>query len=306
MSTVQELGTLHRHYADTSHRFRAGWTFHQFLQSLSKSGTHPTGNGETLDAHSQDFQHLYGELKEISQNLNFAEGDRVKARLDAIDGRLTRLLHALDEEDIKVPPFFLRQFFRRVKTYDEKILTQLVKFYLYIQSTELWTTDRLDKIDFLLARLSEEEDDRTGEPRLRDHRRLGEIFQGLWVLHGVESPPKEFLAERRREIEAIRGEVGEVESLDQLNESGLIRNYREVKHGLGGYFLEPSILLAVQETNLMLKSRIQVLYAKEERRIVAEYQRVFELEREVSVDRDLDRELLQFRGEIERFEAQLQ
>src|SRR6185295_11235395 len=62
----------------------------------------------------------------------------------------------------------------------------------------------------------------------------------------------------------------------------------------------------MQETNLALKSRIQSLYAKEEGRIVAEYQRVFELEREVHLDSDLDRELLQFRQEIERFEAQLQ
>src|SRR5262249_43361645 len=48
------------------------------------------------------------------------------------------------------------------------------------------------------------------------------------------------------------------------------------------------------------------LYAREERRIVSEYQRVFELEREVPVDRELDLELVQFHQEIERFEAQLQ
>jgi len=37
MTTVQELSVLHRRYADISHRFRAGWTFHQFLQSLGKT-----------------------------------------------------------------------------------------------------------------------------------------------------------------------------------------------------------------------------------------------------------------------------
>src|SRR5262249_25884356 len=75
---------------------------------------------------------------------------------------------------------------------------------------------------------------------------------------------------------------------------------------LGSLFLDPSLALAIQETNLALKSRIQNLYAKEEQRIVAEYQRVFELEREVPVDRELDQDLMQFRQEIERFEAQLQ
>ena len=301
MTTVQELGVLHRRYADTSHRFRAAWTFHQFLQSLGK-----TGQQQITDAHSVEFQNLYAELKEISQNLSTADSDRQKVRLEAVERRLEQLIDELDEEDNKVAPYYLRQFFRRVKSYDEKILTQLVKFYLYTQHGEIWPTDRLDKVDFLLARMSEEEDDRTGEPRLRDHRRLSEIFHGLWGMVGASMPDADFLAAKRQEIEGIRQEVTAFESLDQLNETRLIPRYRDLKHDLGNLFLEPSLLLAIQETNLVLKSRIQTLYGKEERRIVAEYQRVFELEREVPVDRELDQELVQFRQEIERFEAQLQ
>jgi hypothetical protein len=302
MTTVQELGALHRRYADTSHRFRAAWTFHQFLQSLSRTGQH-----RIADAHSIEFQNLYAELKEISQSLNnTSESDRIGHRLEAIDQRLGQLIEDLDAEDSRVAPYYLRQFFRRVKSYDEKILTQLVKFYLYAQHGEIWPTERLDKVDFLLARLSEEEDDRTGEPRLRDHRRLSEIFQGLWAMLGAMAPDLTFLTERRREIEGIRQEVAGADSLDQVSDHQLIPRYRELKHELGNLFLEPSLALAIQETNLALKSRIQTLYAKEEQRIVAEYQRVFELEREVPVDRELDQDLVQFRQEIERFEAQLQ
>lgn len=301
MTTVQELGALHRRYADTSHRFRAAWTFHQFLQSLGK-----TGQQNLSEAHSVEFQNLYAELKEISQNLSTAESDRQRVRLDAVERRLEHLIEELNEEDTRIAPYYLRQFFRRVKSYDEKILTQLVKFYLYTQHGEIWPTDRLDKVDFLLARMSEEEDDRTGEPRLRDHRRLGEIFHGLWAMVGVPTPDLEFLAAKRREVESIRQEVTGFDSLDRLNDTRLIPRYRDLKHDLGSLFLEPSLLLAIQETNLVLKSRIQGLYAKEERRIVAEYQRVFELEREVPIDRELDQELMQFRQEIERFEAQLQ
>jgi hypothetical protein len=301
MNTVQELGAVHRRYADTSHRFRAAWTFHQFLQSLGKSDQQRAN-----DAHSLEFQNLYAELKEISQNLNTAESDRLRGRLDGIDRRLGQLIEDLDEEDNRVAPYYLRQFFRRVKSYDEKILTQLVKFYLYAQQGEIWPTERLDKVDFLLARLSEEEDDRTGEPRLRDHRRLGEIFHGLWAMLGVPLPEAEFVGDKRREIEGLRQEVMEVEALDQLTDTNLIPRYRQLKHELGNLLFEPALLLAIQETNLVLKSRVQNLYAKEERRIVAEYQRVFELEREVPVDRELDQDLMQFRQEIERFEAQLQ
>jgi len=79
-----------------------------------------------------------------------------------------------------------------------------------------------------------------------------------------------------------------------------------LKHNLGNLFFEPELSLAVQETNLTLKGKIQKLYRQEERRIAAEYQRVFELEREVPVTGELDGELAEFHQEIERFEKQLE
>ena len=301
MATVQELSVLHRRYADLSHRFRAGWTFHQFLHSLGKSLLQ-----RAEDSHSAAFQDLYTELKEISQILNAAEGDRIRSRLDAIDRRLTELMAALDEEDTKLTPDLMRQFFRRIKTYDDKILTQLVKFYIYIQRGGPWPPDRLDKADFLLARLSEHEDDRTGEMTLSDTPRLNEIYHGLWIMLGAETPEREVVEMYRRQIDAIRGEIVRMDSIDRLNESGLIRSFRDVKHDLGALYFHPDLLISIQDTNLAFKSRIEKVYRQEERRIVAEYQRVFELEREAPIDRELDVELSEFRQEIERFERKLQ
>ncbi len=298
--TVQELSALHRRYADLSHRFRSAWTFHQFLQSLHKSAVH--GGGGDL---APEFQGLYGELKEISEKLSADESERVRTRLDTIEARLAHLVATLDAEDSRLPPYVLRQFFQRVKHYDEKILTQLVKFYFYANPRE-WPPDRLDKVDFLLTRLSEEEDERSGRLVLRDRTRLGEIFDALWALTGVETPPDDVIRVRRREIEALRVEAATVESLDQLNDSRLVRRYRDLKHGLGVTLFEPDLLVSVQETNLVLKARVQKLYKEEERRIVDEYQRVFELEREVPLNMQLDQELTQFRQDIERFEGELQ
>jgi hypothetical protein len=112
--------------------------------------------------------------------------------------------------------------------------------------------------------------------------------------------------QQRSAVDGIRSEAARIDALDQLNESGLIRRYRDLKHGLGSLYFEPDLLLAIQDTNLALKNRINRLYHQEEQRIVAEYQRVFELEREVPVDRELDQELGEFREAIERFERQLQ
>jgi len=301
MTTVQELSVLHRRYSDLSHRFRSGWTFHQFLQSLGKSSLR-----QVDEDFSSDFQTLYAGLKEVSQNLNASEGDRMRGRLDVIDRRLTELMATLDEEDTRVPPDLLRHFFRRVKTYDEKILTQLVKFYIYVQRGGPWPPDRLDKADFLLARLSEQEDERTEDVVLCDAQRLGEIFHGLWNLLGGETPEPEVIFERRGAIDAIRADVQRAETLERLNESSLVRRFRDLKHDLGIFFFEPELLLAIQETNLALKNRVHKLYRQEEQRIVAEYQRIFELEREVPVDRELDGDLTEFRKEIERFEKKLQ
>lgn len=301
MATVQELSALHRRYADVSHRFRAGWTFHQFLQSLNKSLLQ-----RMEDPYSTDFQDLYAGLKEISQSLHASETDRIRNRLEGIERRLGDLMEALDTEDSRVTPDLLRQFFRRVRSYDEKILTQLVKFYLYVQRGDGWDPDRLDKVDFLLARLSEEEDDRGGELRLGDYRHLSEIFQGLWAQLDVPHPGGEAIRDRRAAIDGIRAEASRIDTLDDLNSSALIRRYRDLKHGLGSLYFEPEMLLAIQDTNLALKNRINRLYGQEEQRIVAEYQRVFELEREVPIDRELDQELGEFREAIERFERQLQ
>jgi hypothetical protein len=301
MTTVQELSVLHRRYADISHRFRAAWTFHQFLQSLAK-----TLLQRVEDQHSAEFQNLYSGLKEISQSLNASESERIRHRLEAIDRRLTELIGSLDEEDTKVTPDLLRQFFRRVKNYDEKILTQLIRFYLYAHVAGPWPSERLDKIDFLLARLSEEMDDRTGELVLRNHHRLNEIFHGIWSQLGESPPGDQLIEERRAAVDTVRHEMSAVESLDELNEHALIRRYRELKHGLGNSYFHPELLLPIMETNLVFKARIQKLYRQEEQRIVAEYQRVFELEREVAFDSQLDRELGEFREEIERFEKQLQ
>ena len=299
MSTVQELSALHRRYADLSHLFRSAWTFHQFLQSLAKSAVY--GTATDLAA---DFQGLYSELKEVSEKLSAAESERVRTRLDAIESRLGTLVATLDAEDTRLPPHALRQFFQRVKQYDEKILTQLVKFYLYARDD--WPPDRLDKVDFLLTRLSGAEDERSGRLALRDRKHLGEIYRGLWALAGAGSHSVEEVRQRHEAIEAVRQEALAVEDLDQLNDRGLIRRYRDIKHGLGVLFFEPELLVAVLETNLVFKARVQKLYKQEEQRIVDEYQRVFELEREVPVDVQLDQELMQFRQDVERFEQELQ
>ncbi len=296
--TVQELTVVHQRYIDLSDRFRAAWTFHQFLQGLQKIFLE-TAPGQ----YPADFQGLYNTLKDISQNLNASQIARIKNQINDVERQLGQLNGALLQEDGRVSPSLLRQFFQRVKNYDEKILTQLVKFYIFCCRAGSWEPDRVDKVDFLLTKLGEES---PGSFAMRDRGRLREIFRGLWAATGVNGVLPGELEERRKALEEIRQDVGRIDDFEQLADLRLVRRYRDFKHGLGNLMFEPDVLLTVLETNLVMKSKVRQLYTQEERRIFSESQRIFELEREVPLDGQLDEDLTHFRREMERFERQLQ
>lgn len=301
--SVEELQTLHQRYVALSQRFRSAWVFHQFLQSLAKLYF-----DEFDDRYPDRFQELYGQLKEISQSLNASQAVGMGRRFDGVERQLGELIDALMAEDNRVEPAHLRRFFRRFRTYDEKVLIQLVRFYLYAHHGDSWSPDQLDKIDYLLTRLSEEgpEDEETAAPGLADRARLREVLTSLRNLIPTAPAPVETIEERRREIERLRDEIAAAGDLERLHERALVQRFRALKHGLGELYFEPELALAVLETNRRVKVAIKELYGREERRIFSEYQQIFDLEGQVRPDRDLSADLARFREEVERFERHLQ
>jgi hypothetical protein len=300
---VQEIDVLHRRYVTLSHRFRAAWVHHQFVQSLRKVFA-DIGGGQ----HAGDFQLLYTALKEVSEGLSASETRRTQERLDQIGKRLSDLTAILVEEDTKVTPERLRQFFQRYQKHDEKIFLQLARFYVEAAGLLGWPADLQDKLDFLLTRLAQQEAE-GGDRRylLADRRRLVEVLQSLSVSRGDGEITNPAEIERRcREAEAIRAELGAVSSLDDLQHRQLLKRYRNLKQGLGRLLLDPVVGLALLETNLSFKNVVYRLHRREERLIVADYQEIFELEGAVPVDEDLEAELKEFRRDVEEFEQRLQ
>jgi len=299
--SVHEIQRLHSRYSDLSNRFRAAWAFNQYLESLRKvfrEGPRPDVSG--------GFQEVHGELKSISERLGAGDPEQLRDELDGIERRLGGLTSSLVEEDSRVPPELVRQFFRRVKNQGDNLLTQLVKFYVYSADPSTpWSEDRLDKVDFLLTRIAAERDG-SGRFTLIERGRLREIVNGLWSLLRSTEPSGELVERSLEAIRELRKELSKAEGLDELNEQSLVPRYRELKHRLDRYFLHPKILAEVLETNLVCKNLIGQLYSVEERRIAAEYQRVFDLEQEVALDEELEAELRQFRSEVEVFERRLQ
>ena len=299
--SVQELSDLHRRYVDLSQRFRAGWVYHQFVQSLARVN----GEEPPPSPYSNRFQELYGQLKECSQSLTPGESAPLGGRFDGIGEEIDDLLASLLAEDSKVAPPTLRHFFQKFRNYDEKILAQLTRFYLFACSESDWTADRRDKVDFLVTRLGVElrrTDLGPGSGTSRER----EIFQSFWKVVGYPEPSAEKLQALKRALEEIRRELDGVASLDELTESESLRTYREFKHSLGPLFFHAEILASVLATNLAFRETVRRLYQKEEQRIAADYQRIFDLEREVPVDVQLDQELTLFRQQVERFERRLQ
>lgn len=298
--SAQDLNRVHRRYIKISNTFKSAWTFHQFIQGLRKV----FADVPSVDQPA-DFQSVYGDLKQVSENLSETSVDAASMQLDRVASQLQPLIQDLLTVDELVSPGKLRQFFQRVKNFDDNILTQLIKFYIYSRGNG-WSNDRLDKADFLSTKVAEEYNDSRVAFMLRDRTQLREMAQGFWAALRVAPLEQQDLEAWCHEIKTLESEIRSIDAIDELHQHSLIQRYRELKHSLGDLFFQPQIWYAVLETNLVLKNHIQQLYRRDEQRIIAEYQQVFELEREVPVDVQLGEELSQFRVAVERFEDQLQ
>lgn len=298
--SVDELTIVHRRYIDSSERFRAAWAYQQFITSLHKVLLDGDAAQPPLD-----FTQLHAELKEISQHLNASATDYVRERLDKVDQRLSRVMAAMLAEDSRIDPASLRHFFQRVRSTNDRVLGQLVKFYLYAHDGATWPETRLDKVDFLLTRIASlDQGDGAGSVSgQRDTTR--ELLRGLWGIVGQPAPSDSAVEQQLRLIASIRTEMAQVKDLDELARREVVTRYRQIKHGLGPQLLFPDLLFAVLDANLKLAQRVQGLYKDEEKRLTDDYQRIFELGRNALFDDQLDSELAEFRQQIDSFESRL-
>lgn len=299
--SVQELNQVHRRYIKVSNAFKSAWTFHQFIQGLRKVFIE-----DGPESYSADFQSVYNDLKQVSKILSEVTVDQAGQQLDAVEDGLRPLIECLLTADEQVSPGLLRQFFQRVKNYDDNILSQLVKFYLYFRGEDGWHWDRLDKADYLSTKVCEEYQDTGDIFVMRDRTHVREMAEGFWTALGVTPVAGQELDELLGQIETLRLKIAGTDSIDDIHEHQMVQRYRAFKHQLGDQFFQPQVLAAIIETNLVLKNNVQRLYQRDEQRIVAEYQQVFDLERETPGNIDLSGEMGQFRESVERFEKQLE
>ncbi len=298
MSAPADVNPLHSSYIELSARYKAAWAFHRFVEGLRKF----FGNHE-IDGAPLDFQNLYKGLKEVSSELNDPDLRPASRQLDALRSELDRLLAELDEQDRKIAPSLMRLFFQRIRSSDERILIDLVRFYQEVQRGRSWDETRIDKVDYLLSRLAEAIAGTTLEG---DRGRLKKVLEAISSQHTPSAnvdPQK--ITNRQKLIQAVRNEIRQVETFEQLTEKELVEHYRAVKHGLGNLLFERSILPAVIDTNALLSARIRELSEVEERKIFADYEKISQLEEEGRGGREASQQLAEIHQQVASFQKHL-
>ena len=145
--SVAEIGQLHNRYVRLSDKFKTLWTFHQFVSGVYKNLL------EMPLPYQIDFPVAYEPVKQIAELIQSADSAKAIEMMDRSEKALVVMTRQLMEADERVPASVMRRFFEKVRQQDEKIIFQLIKFYLFADSVE---GDRRDKLDFLFTKIAED------------------------------------------------------------------------------------------------------------------------------------------------------
>jgi hypothetical protein len=123
---------------------------------------------------------------------------------------------------------------------------------------------------------------------------------------GAPAVEGERVEEVGRALAEVRAELAAARDLEELDQQGTLRRFRELKRGLERAFFEPGVLAGVLETNAACRDTVERLYARERESITGEYQEVMELERTMTPHGALENELARFHEEVASFERHLE
>ncbi len=271
MSTAT-LHELNQRYVRLTDRCRSQWTFYQFLQGLFK---HLRGQTCPVEI---DFQELFGQLRELGQDLGNPQTARVEKAIEQLSVRLDGQNGSLAEVDRQIPPSLLRRFFDRLRNQDEKILLAIIKFYL--DGKEL-SEDTVDKIDILLTRLAEIPRS-DGSSLLRERHEIERLVTPLLQHRQPATMPENELTILLNALGDLRTEIVACRTFSELADGGALDRFRTLKRRLGDKLLHPRLLPAMLETTVTIKNRFRELWEDEEPQLLDDTNRVMELRKQLA------------------------
>ena len=138
--SVERIQLLHEDYIRLTERFKALWTFHQFLRGIQKTffATEPS--------YVLDFGKLYDDVRAVASAIDTTSPEKVAPRIRELAERLDVFSKKLREADRHISPSYVRRFFEKVQPQDEKIAFHLLRFYFSQPDVD---EDVVDKVDFL-------------------------------------------------------------------------------------------------------------------------------------------------------------
>lgn len=301
MSTsIGDLKPLHAEYTRLTEKFKTYWTFHQFLQGIHKAffGDAP--------GYQIDFQGLYDQIKNVSAQMTFQPPATVLERLQRLDLALDQIHGKLADDDRKLAPSYVRRFFEKVRTEDEKLLLALLRFYFFIRHA---SHDVLDKMDFLITLVGARRSIDDGRYLARFPQELTKLFGGFLGLITRAEPSASDVTRAVNGFAEVRRQIDACTRFEDLTERKILESLRAQKHELGHAFYDVQVLSAILETNLAAKNKFQNLYEEEEQRILESSRQLLELEKELATDPrfgkgDIQEEFRKFRQYKEAFERQ--
>jgi len=287
---VTEIEDLHGAYIRLTERFKALWTFHQFLK-----GVHQTFLGD-VPSYTIDFNGIYDRLRDVSGDVSAASpSEHAREKLDRIETELSLATRTLRLNDRALSPSLVRRFFDKVKPQDPKIVYHLLRFYFGQPDLD---ADTADKIDFLVT-LAATRPDGEDVPRERDD--AARLFEAIVTGCSWPSVPDEEATALVAALDELASDVAHARSFEDLVRGKRIENIRTIKRRLGFGLTNPRILASIGIANVNTRSVFRRFFAEEQKRIEEATERIENLEREIAHAGPPPEEFRRFRLSREEF-----
>ncbi|MBL8114198.1 MAG: hypothetical protein JNK60_15055 [Acidobacteria bacterium] len=288
--SIVDLKDLHQAYTRLSEKFKTLWTFHQFLQGLHKTFF------QDAPPYKIDFQALYNDIKRITELMTFQPPAVVLDTINKHEAQLDGMYRTIWEADGKLAPNYVRRFFEKVRTEDEKLLLSLLRFYFYARNV---SGDVLDKMDFLITLVGARRSLDDGHYMPRFPQELQKLFGGYLALTKRQPVDPGEVRGLVMAFDQLRKDIEACSRFEDLTEKKILENVRTLKHRVGAAFYSVEVLSAILETNLAAKNKFQKLYEDEEKRISDSTRALDEIEQEL--ERNPAFQQAELREEFQRF-----
>ena len=295
--SVERIQLLHEDYIRLTERFKAVWTFHQFVRGVYKTFF------STEPGYAIDFTSLYDQVRGIAGQINTGSPESVEPLVGESHAKLEEVTRQLRDVDRKVSPSFVRRFFEKVRPQDEKIAFYLLRFYFSQPDVD---EDVIDKVDFLatVAAAGRSDPEATAsKPRAQ----IQKFFESLTTASVWPRLDNALAPAIVRAFDELATDVASAREFEELMTERLLENVRTMKRRVAAGIAHPEILTAIAWCNLTSRSVFHRLYEKEEKRLDEATGRITDLERELArggEDAGPPEEFRRFRDSRIRFDRQ--